>query len=593
MNGSVKIFSTPPEIICIVVYTCVRTALGISKQRIARQRAVKRQQNAKPIVKMSKSDVEKQDLSTHVVMPSSVEEPFNKWWRALEATSLVDVRYPHERHGNAGKPSNSARTSVKEDFIRFVDMNSQPNGCSQDSSGPRYYFLSKFTTIQTPKPESPNYEQRLRSSVVNEFNRSQREAGKQGCSNGSSANWLKLERPKHAICPHQEDYCDTCAKAKETIRGKQTTLNRLKQAAASTPEDLFALEDEIQSCQATQAKHREEACESHAYFMECTKKCSTQWKRITELETKSSLADDEIQELASLKKRFELLVSADYQMSKLIPFWGQSSQPGSTYYLQKLSHDVFGLVNHASDSSMVCIFDERVGPKNTDHTLSYMTHYLNKMADLPAWVRRIHIFLDNTVSTNKNRYTMSWASEMVQQDVFEFIRISFMIAGHTKFSPDHLFARISKSFNCSDVFTAEELKEIAAPYADVIIDNGEVVVDWRNSLSAKYKKFPGIRSYHDFVFAKNITTQHVMVRQRRLCYTGAFETMNVQVVTGQSSEDDIIPGADKTYLALNNCLQSRWFIFVRCILSLFLLSATFLFCNSCDNCTSCFTCPML
>ena len=43
-----------------------------------------------------------------------------------------------------------------------------------------------------------------------------------------------------------------------------------------------------------------------------------------------------------------------------------------------------------------------------------------------------------------------------------------------------------------------------------------------------------------------------MVRRRRLCYTGVFETMNVLVVTGQSSEDDIIPGADKTYLALNN-----------------------------------------
>ena len=219
-----------------------------------------------------------------------------------------------------------------------------------------------------------------------------------------------------------------------------------------------------------------------------------------------------------------------------------------------------------------------------------MTHYLNKMADLPAWVRRIHIFLHNTVSTNKNRYTMSWASEMVQQDVFEFIRISFMIAGHTKFAPDHLFARVSKSFNRSDVFTPEELKEIAAPYADVIIDNGEVVVDWRNSPSAKYQKFPGIRSYHDFVFTKNITTQHVMVRQRRLCYTGAFETMNVQVVTGQSSEDDIIPGTDKTYLALNNLrsLSTVKMDHLRQMYTKFVPTE-----RSCDNCTSCFTCPML
>lgn len=65
----------------------------------------------------------------------------------------------------------------------------------------------------------------------------QTEAGKQGCSNGLSVYWLKLECPKHAICPHQEDYCNTCAAAKETIQGKQTTLNQLmKQAAASTPE---------------------------------------------------------------------------------------------------------------------------------------------------------------------------------------------------------------------------------------------------------------------------------------------------------------------------------------------------------------------
>ena len=175
------------------------------------------------------------------------------------------------------------------------------------------YFIPKFATIQSPKPTVSHYEERVGRSVVGEFNRVQREQGKQECSNGSSHNWLKADRPKLAICPHQEDYCDTCAKSKETIPRKQTTLNRLRQAAASAPEDLARLEDEIRSCQANLAK-------------------------------------------------------------------------------QKLSHDVFGLVNHATSSSMVYIFNERVGPKNTDHTLSYVTHYLTKQAELPTWVRRIHIF---------------------------------------------------------------------------------------------------------------------------------------------------------------------------------------------------------
>ena len=43
-----------------------------------------------------------------------------------------------------------------------------------------------------------------------------------------------MYRPKVAICPHQEDYCDTCAKKKVEIRAKQTTINHMKAAVTST-----------------------------------------------------------------------------------------------------------------------------------------------------------------------------------------------------------------------------------------------------------------------------------------------------------------------------------------------------------------------
>ena len=263
-------------------------------------------------------------------MPSYLEIAFKQWWRSLDPTVKVDVRYPHERHGNAGKPSHFAKTDVKKDFLAFVDANSQPNGRSADSTGPTYYFLSKFSTIQAPKPGVSNYEHSLQRSLVGEFNRAQAEAGKEGCSNGSSHNWLKAERPKHAICPHKQDYCDTCAKANETIRSKQTTLNRLIQAAASTPEELEELEGELSSCKDDLEKHRKEANKSHEYFVEATQKCTTQFKRISELEAKETLDSDQSEELSMLKLRFDLVISVDYQMSKLLPQWGESPQPGST-----------------------------------------------------------------------------------------------------------------------------------------------------------------------------------------------------------------------------------------------------------------------
>lgn len=55
---------------------------------------------------------------------------------------------------------------------------------------------------------------------------------------------------------------------------------------------------------------------------------------------------------------------------------------------------------------------------------------------------------------------MAWAAEMVQQSVFNFIRISFMIAGHMKFPPDLLSAKIAQTYNRSDVVNTDHLKEV-------------------------------------------------------------------------------------------------------------------------------------
>ena len=357
---------------------------------------------------MSKSDVEEQRLGNYVIMPAGIDISFKKWWRSLDPSASIDLRYPHGKHGNALKTSHSAKTSTMEDFLQFVDMNSQPNGRSADSTGPTVYFLSKFTTIQAPKAGVGHYEERLSRSVVGEFNRIQQESGKSGCSNGSSHNWLKAHRPKVAICPHQEDYCDTCSHRKADISGKQTSINRLLQSGNADPEEVKTLEDEIASLKQDLECHRQEAQKSHEYYIEVSTRCTTEWNEITALESKPDLTEEEAGRLHCLKNKFNLVVSADYQMGKLILYWGYSPQPGSTYYLQKLNHDVFGIVNHANNSSTVYLFDERVGPKNTDHTVSYL---LDWICQLPEWVRRVHIFLDNTCSTNKNCYLM--ASELI------------------------------------------------------------------------------------------------------------------------------------------------------------------------------------
>ena len=180
--------------------SCIRAAFGISKQRLTRQRNIKRKENQEPTSELTKTEVEEQRLGQYVVMPARVDSSFKDWWEPLEPSATVTVRMPHSRHGNAGQVSHSAKTSVREQFLEFVDNNSQRNG---NSHSPTSYFSPQFASIQMPKKGIPRYEEQLKRSVVGELNRIQCEAGLCECSNGSSHNWLKKIPPQRSYLSSQ------------------------------------------------------------------------------------------------------------------------------------------------------------------------------------------------------------------------------------------------------------------------------------------------------------------------------------------------------------------------------------------------------
>ena len=129
---------------------------------------------------------------------------------------------------------------------------------------------------------------------------------------------------------------------------------------------------------------------------------------------------------------------------------------------------------------------------------------------------------------------------MVQQGLLDYICISFLIAGHTKFAPDLLFSKISQTYSRSDVFTTAELGEIAKQYGFVVIDEGERVYLWRESL-AKYSSLPGIRDLHDFFFVRQPGSRDVKLKVRPLCYTGPIQDSSFHVKRGYRLSESAIP----------------------------------------------------
>ena len=106
--------------------------------------------------------------------------------------------------------------------------------------------------------------------------------------------------------------------------------------------------------------------------------------------------------------------------------------------------------------------------------------------------------------------------EVVSNGTVNHIHISFMLAGHTKFAPDCLFAIIGNAYKSADVFAVDGLQGSCAQSAETIIETGEKVLVWRDILGGKYSDLPGVRKLHDFLMVKAHDGQ-VIIKVRESC----------------------------------------------------------------------------
>ena len=60
------------------------------------------------------------------------------------------------------------------------------------------------------------------------------------------------------------------------------------------------------------------------------------------------------------------------------------NQAQRTTYVQKVSYDIYGISDHRDESGHLYLLNETTGPQNTDHSFSYIMHYLKSLGRFPA-----------------------------------------------------------------------------------------------------------------------------------------------------------------------------------------------------------------
>ena len=296
----------------------------------------------------------------------------------------------------------------------------------------------------------------------------------------------------------------------------QTTINRLRESGHPDENELRAQQRLLDSYRKLLNEHKATAQACQEEYKRQRRSSQETWKRISEIQERGPASVEEEQELQQLQAGFVGLLDADYQMGKLLSHWGYSVQPGSSYYKQKLSFDVFGIVFHGTPSNSFYSFHEgAAAAKNSDHTISCLNSFIEQ--SVTAWVRHLVLVLDNA-QVNKNQFVVGWMGEMVKSGRLDSIRLFLIIPGHTKFGPDEVFPRIAHSFYRNDVFSAAELLAIAGQYGEAHGMDATSIFKWREVLPRAYKPPPHIKDLHDFCWKAGENGAPPVLSVRKLCY---------------------------------------------------------------------------
>jgi len=414
-------------------------------------------------------------------------------------------------HGNCFKESRQKSLEL-EKFKEFIVLHSTPTG--RTKSGRTHYLLPTIQHYRAPKkPKQDNPATRFRSesmlsaSLVFQFNESLKSVeGATKVGHSTLEKWMATYFPTYGKSPPKSDYCDTCAEYDQEIKSARRTLGHYVNSGNGDQIKIQDAKNRIASYQALLSKHHDLAVEEQKEYKKAKQSCREKYKSMGE-------------------NCSEAVLDCDFQMVKLLPHWGKSPQPSKTYYYQKLQHHIFGIVDHRTQKNFVYVTENSIGgAKDSNHVLSHLDHYVKNY--LSPKVRHLRLNLDSAAYF-KTKYIVWWAAAMKETGRFEDVKISFMVPGHTKFTPDWLFSQIANRFNISDIFNIQDLLTIISACEDTtaIETLPKDYRDWKKILSGKYRSISNIQVYN-FMSVEKANDTSIVLRAKTSSTKNNYETIS-------------------------------------------------------------------
>ena len=206
----------------------------------------------------------------------------------------------------------------------------------------------------------------------------------------------------------------------------------------------------------------------------------------------------------------DIFAHYSFDMAQQVFYPNDPLQPGPMYFLTPRKCGVFGVCCESIPLHINYLIDEAVDVgKGANAIVSMLDHFFMNHG---LGEKHVHLHADNCGGQNKNSTMVHYLLYRVMTGLHDEIHLSFMITGHTKFSPDWCFGLWKKKYRQTKVSSLTELAEVVNTSASVNFaelvgsELGQVLVpayDWQSFFSKKFIKLKGIKKLHHLRFTSN------------------------------------------------------------------------------------------
>ena len=126
--------------------------------------------------------------------------------------------------------------------------------------------------------------------------------------------------------------------------------------------------------------------------------------------------------------------------------------------------------------------------------------------------KELFLHADNCTGQNKNNCMLQYLAWCVRTGRHTKITLSFLVVGHTKFSPDWCFGLFKRLFRRSIVGSLQDMAQVVNESVHCnsaqlnMTEDGTVnvpIFDWTSFFAPNMRKFNGIKKYHHFRFSSS------------------------------------------------------------------------------------------